>query len=155
MLTALWTIPPATARTGALLRAVLGAGMYPLVGSVVPPQQGGCGGRDAGKLTLSTLRGEKARGVAAAARPLLSPSHHPIFGRPRLAELRCPTRPFQQVKVHPTSLAGGKSGGAHGGHGRDDDDDAPRGGPPKILAFEEMVRGDATTCGRTDWTGLA
>lgn len=96
------------------MRAVLGAGMYPLVGSVVPAaQQGGSGGggRGAGKVTLSTLRGEK-------------------------------------VKVHPSSLAGPRGsdsnngfGGFGGGGGGAQD-----GAPPTIMAFEEMVRGDATTC---------
>jgi len=77
-----------------LVRAVLGAGMYPLVGLVAAA--GGERERGPpGRVTLATLRGEK-------------------------------------VRVHPASVNGGRG------------EEAPpaTAGPPTILAFEELVRGD-------------
>lgn len=51
--------------------------------------------------------------------------------------------PTLQVKVHPSSLASQKKGdGAQGAFGFEEED----GAVPTILAFEEMVRGDAATC---------
>ena len=74
-----------------LVRAVLGAGLYPLVGTLLPTSTHA-------KPTLATLRGEK-------------------------------------VRIHPSSVNGRGAGGPE-----------PTGGePPRVLAFDEVVRGEALT----------
>jgi hypothetical protein len=74
-----------------LVRAVLGAGLYPLVGTLLPTSSHA-------KPTLATLRGEK-------------------------------------VRIHPSSVNGRGAGGPE-----------PTGGePPRVLAFDEVVRGEALT----------
>ena len=83
-----------------LVRAVLGAGMYPLVGTLMP-------GKGNPKPTVATLKGEK-------------------------------------VRIHPSSVNGGKAPADAGG------DEAADGGEdgkvaPRIVAFEEMQRGEAFT----------
>jgi HrpA-like RNA helicase len=74
-----------------LVRAVLGAGMYPLVGTLLPSSSHA-------KPTLATLRGEK-------------------------------------VRIHPSSVNGRGAGGP---------EPAP-GEAPRVLAFDEVVRGEALT----------
>ena len=53
------------ADAGALVRAVLAVGMYPLIGRLLVPQQGGAFGQQSAgggqKATLATLRGEKVK----------------------------------------------------------------------------------------------
>ena len=88
-----------------LVRAVLGAGMYPLVGTLLP-------GKSNPRPTVATLRGEK-------------------------------------VRIHPSSVNGGKAadGGSGGGDESADgsEDGASKRVAPRIVAFEEMQRGEAFT----------
>lgn len=88
-----------------LVRSVLGAGMYPLVGTLLPSGGPGPGG----KPTLATLRGEK-------------------------------------VRIHPSSVNGPKAG--------TQPESSLPGELPRILAFEELVRGEAYTFVR-DCTAIA
>jgi HrpA-like RNA helicase len=96
-----------------LVRAVLGAGMYPLVGTLLPASSHP-------RATVATLRGEK-------------------------------------VRIHPSSVNGGKapSDGDEEGSPMDDGDaDSSRRPPPRVLAFEELQRGESFTFIR-DCTAVA
>jgi hypothetical protein len=95
-----------------LVRAVLGAGMYPLVGTLLPASSHA-------KPTLATLRGEK-------------------------------------VRIHPASVNAKSVGGpgAGGGAGMNEDGSAAANALPRVLAFEEVCRGEALTFVR-ECTALA